>query len=93
MAEPQNGTSPPAVKDTDIVNVNTNVNVKKEEKPFSWLYATPPLLQTDTLLISFVVTLIPYLSSSSSALKNVPLEYRRTFSARDPNSMRNTSLR
>lgn len=88
MAEPQNGTSPPAVKDADTVNVD----VKKDEKPFSWLYATSSLFPTNMLLISYVVTLIPSLSSSSSAPKNVPLAYRKTFSARDPNSMRNTSL-
>lgn len=35
MAEPQNGTSPAASKDTD--------SVKKDQKPFSWLYASSRL--------------------------------------------------
>ncbi|KAM6533598.1 hypothetical protein FALCPG4_006569 [Fusarium falciforme] len=37
MAEPQNGTSLPVGKDTDT----DTVNVKKDEKPFSWLNPHP----------------------------------------------------
>ncbi|RSL98790.1 hypothetical protein CDV31_012467 [Fusarium ambrosium] len=39
MAEPQNGTSPPAAKDTDTVKKDKKD--KKDEKPFSWLNPHP----------------------------------------------------